>query len=352
MILNEEKLNELIKEINKVYRKNGIESKELQKAQESYTGLYKEIYKELLYLISIYNIKSYADLKKHLNPTDERELQRLIDENDEKGTNRTVEGLLLLFLSITIKSHEKRRVDSVREHLTNTIYKVQNNLKEKQFINTELTAEEISEAINSSWGDGYSFKENIKSNHTMLKAGLTAIILNSIKNNTISKVSGVEAYNSTLKLSGVEAYGSTLKLSGVEACKENIIKEINKYLNQEASTIRTETSRAVNSIMLKQTPYEVYQKNIDGDKTYILVTELLDTKTCSHCEEKNGDLVPEEEARVGENVPPFHVNCRGLCIKVKKAVSKIHNSKKAVSKIHNSKANRAPRITNNVVPQR
>ena len=319
MILNEEKLNELIKEINKVYRKNGIESKELQKAQESYTGLYKEIYKELLYLISIYNIKSYADLKKHLNHTDERELQRLIDENDEKGTDRTVEGLLLLFLAITIKAHEKRRVDSVREHLTNTIYKVQNNLKEKQFINTELTAEEISEAINSSWGDGYSFKENIKSNHTMLKAGLTAIILNSIKNNTISKD------------------------GGVEACKENIVKEINKYLNQEASTIRTETSRAVNSIMLKQTPYEVYQKNIEGDKTYILVTELLDTKTCSHCEERNGDLVPEEEARVGENVPPFHVNCRGLCIKVKKAVSKIHNSKKA---------NRTPRITNNVVPQR
>ena len=331
MILNEEKLNELIKEINKVYRKNGIESKELQKAQESYTGLYKEIYKELLYLISIYNIKSYADLKKHLNQTDERELQRLIDENDEKGTNRTVEGLLLLFLAITIKAHEKRRVDSVREHLTNTIYKVQNNLKEKQFINTELTAEEISEAINSSWGDGYSFKENIKSNHTMLKAGLTAIILNSIKNNTISKVSGVEAY------------GSTLKLSGVEACKENIIKEINKYLNQEASTIRTETSRAINSIMLKQTPYEVYQKNIEGDKTYILVTELLDTKTCSHCEERNGDLVPEEEARVGENVPPFHVNCRGLCIKVKKAKADRHNNKKA---------NRAPRITNNVVPQR
>jgi SPP1 gp7 family putative phage head morphogenesis protein len=97
-----------------------------------------------------------------------------------------------------------------------------------------------------------------------------------------------------------------IKGSTVDEMTAELSKKTNESLRSARTIIRTETS----SIAIKA-ELSAYG-NLDVEK--IEISETLDTTTCPQCGSLDGTVIAIKDARVGENVPPFHPRCRGCTV--------------------------------------
>jgi phage putative head morphogenesis protein, SPP1 gp7 family len=87
-----------------------------------------------------------------------------------------------------------------------------------------------------------------------------------------------------------------------------------------ARIVRTETNRIINAQEL-----EYYREEL-GNDGYVMVSAILDGHTCPFCKDMDGKEIQIKNAKLGENIPPFHPNDR--CIIVAAFGSEISDKEK------------------------
>jgi SPP1 gp7 family putative phage head morphogenesis protein len=97
-----------------------------------------------------------------------------------------------------------------------------------------------------------------------------------------------------------------IKGSTVDEMTAELSKRTTESLRSARTIIRTETSSI--AIRAELSAYN----NLDVEK--IEISETLDTTTCPQCGSLDGTVIAIKDARVGENVPPFHPRCRGCTV--------------------------------------
>ena len=89
---------------------------------------------------------------------------------------------------------------------------------------------------------------------------------------------------------------------------EEIAHEFGAAYHAAKRLLVTETTYVTNAANV-----ETYRR--EGAKEYRIVA-VLDLKTSDICQEQDGKIYPVAEAKAGENLPPFHPNCRSTTISV------------------------------------
>lgn len=282
LILTNEIIEKLVHETDVLYRKNGLEAKQINELQKTYNSLYKDIYMFLTDIIKRYNIETYAQLKQALQLNDLSRLNEYIEETNSKEQGHTVEALIIAYILYRCLKLKKERLNSVYEHLM----KVSSQLNTK--LSAEFSDDELDTLVKHSWryGDGdneiTNYKTDINKTNDALIGGVIAVILLNAKTR--------------------------------KPLTDGFDDIVNKALNNEAKIVRTETPRVVNDV-LEAFTFETEDKDlITGE--YWLIISKIDSKTCSPCLDSNGRYVPVEKAKTGVNIPLFHPHCRCRKIKV------------------------------------
>lgn len=86
--------------------------------------------------------------------------------------------------------------------------------------------------------------------------------------------------------------------------------ELDTRYNNAVRLARTETNRLNNQAVL-----DAYAE-VGDDKIEIEILATLDNRTCEQCAAMDGMRIPLSEAKVGENIPPFHPNDRCTTVRV------------------------------------
>ncbi len=113
----------------------------------------------------------------------------------------------------------------------------------------------------------------------------------------------------------------TLMFRAKETLSKGLIRG-ESYHSMASEVSRTMSSSYSNARRLVETEVQVAQikanvdnyKNNDIDK--VEISAILDQKTCSHCNEHDGEIVNLDTAVVGGELPPYHPMCRCTTIPV------------------------------------
>ena len=85
--------------------------------------------------------------------------------------------------------------------------------------------------------------------------------------------------------------------------KDTITKLTNSFTKKISTILTTETTYINNQALL--------DKGLSQGYTKVRINEILDKRTCSLCQSKDGEEIPIKDVKFGVNTPPFHTNCRG-----------------------------------------
>ena len=284
----EEKLNAGIKDCNKL-------SKELQ---SHYKNAYKEIEKEINNLFMQYakeNNLTYKEASKYLT-SDEFEIWR----TDIKGYLAEIENnpeVLLELNTLAMKSRITRlealqyEVDKILNKLT-----IEADKSTKKLLTDTLKDNYYKNVYNISKSKGFLAK------------------FSGIDNKTIERVLSYEWSGNNYSgriWNNKQQLSKTIK----EEITQMLIRgESSKKVSQRVAT-RMDTSYK-NAVRLVQTEHS-YVMNEASKYTYedlnIEKYEILstfDNRTCKDCGKYDGKKVEIKKAIVGDNLPPFHPNCR------------------------------------------
>ena len=284
----EEKLNKGIKDCNKL-------AKELQ---SHYKKAYKEIEKEINNLFKKYsknNELTYAEATKYLTGeefkiwrTDIKGYLKMIEDNPE---------ILLELNTLAMKSRITRW-----EALQYEINKILNDL-------TQTTTESTTELLTDTLKDNYN--RNVF--NISKKAGFVASF-SGIDNKTIERIlsypwCGVtyeETFwkNKKILRDTIKQEMTQMIIRGESSKKvaQRMAQKLDGSYKNAVRIVQTEHSYIMNQASL----YTYEDLNIE--KYEILST--FDARTCKDCGKYDGKKIEIKKAIVGDNLPPFHPNCR------------------------------------------
>lgn len=83
-------------------------------------------------------------------------------------------------------------------------------------------------------------------------------------------------------------------------------EELSNKLNVSYDACRTLINTEVQAIQVRSTLNNYEQNGIDKYE----VTSILDKKTCKGCKKHDGEIIDISDGVMGDNLPPYHPNCR------------------------------------------
>lgn len=91
-----------------------------------------------------------------------------------------------------------------------------------------------------------------------------------------------------------------------ESGYHEMAEELSKRMNVSYDACRTLVNTEVQAIQVRSTLNNYANNDIEKCE----ISAILDTKLCSHCNEHDGDIVEVVNGVMGDNIPPYHPNCR------------------------------------------
>ena len=257
---------EIVSQINQVYAQLTEAGFSADMAKTLTSGE-KAVYKDL---VKAYN----AEAKKLKSGGDFRQLKTV--STIIKGTRLSAfKNQIELQLNLLASKKEQALGNTLKDVYKNSSYKTVFNLSEAA--GTQVAFDKISDkaalkAVKSNW-NGRNFSSDIWNDKTKLVNTLNQLIPQQFIIGTSS---------------------------------QNIAKQVKDKLNvsyrNAIRLARTETNFVANQAM------ETAYKRAKVEKYQIVAT--LDSRTSEICQEMDGYIGELKNARVGENYPPFHPNCR------------------------------------------
>ena len=277
-----EELLEFLEEIDSIDK--GNENTLIKELETIYDDMYDDLIDVILAFYGKYGEDlTWNDAHKTVNGTELKEvakrkerLKKLKDSTDIKEVKSKVQIELQLLKNRGLITRDKLLVDRINERMTITtvlvatkIYQLikETYIRESGGKNIDITVPHF----------GKNWVERLFDNKNKL--------LNSIK---VEILKGIEQGRDIRK---------TIK----------IVQKLGNMSKYEASRlVRTE-----NCIARTEGALENYRTN--ELITHVVIIAVGDDRTCPDCRSYDGTYIPIEEARVGNNIPPFHPSCR-CCI--------------------------------------